>query len=452
MMWLRRTGFGLLTLLLLGGLAAIIALAWHPAISRAEAPAKSSFDADLIRKGAQLALIGNCNSCHTKEGGAAYADGRAVPTPFGTIYATNITPDPETGIGNWSEAAFLRAMREGVRRDGAHLYPAFPYDHFTKLSAGDVQAIYAFLMTRDPVRAPPPANEITFPFNIRSLIAGWKLLFFRPGEFQPDPTQTAELNRGAYLADGLAHCGACHTPRNALGAEKRDRLFASGEAEGWHAPALNAASPAPTPWTKEQLFTYLRQGFTPEHGVAAGPMQPVTDNLGNVPDDYVEAIATYIAATLVPATADRPAKAGERTASVQRPGQIPAGARETTGRAGAATENTDGAVIYAGACAFCHETTGQRFSSQGIHLAISKVLTLPDPRNLIHVIRDGIGAPAGTPAAFMPGFADALTDQQVAALVRYLRATFTDQPAWSEVEEHVRKAASPRTAAGRPEP
>jgi mono/diheme cytochrome c family protein len=283
-----------------------------------------------LPRGSELSLIGNCNTCHTNDGGAPYAGGRPIPTSFGTIYSTNITPDPETGIGRWSEESFLRAMHEGIRRDGAHLYPAFPYDHFTKLSADDVRAIYAFLMTRDPVRAETPANDLAFPFNIRALLAGWKLLSFERGEFRPDAAQTAEWNRGAYLAGGLAHCGACHTPRNMLGAEKRGQLFSGGEIEGWHAPALNAASPAPTPWSAEQLMTYLRDGFVERHGVAAGPMQPVANNLSRVSAQEVNAIATYLGAILGPATADRQGKAERMRARIESPSSAHADRKSET--------------------------------------------------------------------------------------------------------------------------
>ena len=179
----RHALFGLLAVILLG-IAGFFASAQQPGIPVAQPPDKESFDTQLIAKGAELAAIGNCDVCHTKRDGTPYAGGRPLQTPFGTIYATNITPDPETGLGNWSEPAFLRAMREGVRRDGAHLYPAFPYDHFTKVSTQDLRAIYAFLMTREPVRAETPPNALPFPYSMRSLIAGWKLLFFKAGEFR----------------------------------------------------------------------------------------------------------------------------------------------------------------------------------------------------------------------------------------------------------------------------
>jgi mono/diheme cytochrome c family protein len=425
-------------------LAGFVAYAWYPAIA-ADDQRQAAFDPKLVAKGAELALIGNCNTCHTREGGTPYAGGRPVPTPFGTIYATNITPDADTGIGRWSEAAFVRAMHEGVRRDGAHLYPAFPYDHFTRLTADDVRSLYAFLMTRAPVRADTPANELTFPFNIRFLIAGWKLLFFERGEFRPDAAQTAEWNRGAYLVNALAHCGACHTPRNALGAERQDQRFAGGDIENWHAPALNEQSPAPTPWTTDQLATYLRNGFVEPHGVAAGPMQPVVNSLNLVAGEDVKAIALYVGSTLEPATADRKGKAELIRNRVENETLTGVTKRaETVGR-GAAAPGADGDAakamgsdIYLGACAPCHERSGQRFSAHGISLAFSNLLTMPDPRNLIHVIRHGIEPPRGAPAAMMPGFADAFTDQQTAALMTYLRSNFTDRPAWDDLEGSIR--------------
>ncbi len=431
-MRLGRALLGLLSVVLLGA-AGFFYFSQHRAIPPLKPGEPPNFAAALIGKGADLAMIGNCNVCHTQEAGKPYAGGRPLTTPFGVIYATNITPDPDTGIGAWSQAAFLRAMREGVRRDGAHLYPAFPYDHFSKTSAGDLEALYAFLMTREPVRAATPANALPFPWSQRSLIAAWKLLYFRPGELKPDPTLSAELNRGAYLVEGLAHCGACHTPRNRLGAEENNRYLGGGDTEGWHAPALNAASTAPVAWTAVELFNYLRNGFVAAHGVAAGPMQAVANNLGRVAEDDVKAIASYIAALVGPATANRQQQASPAKPQAPSPSPPPPAAAQNAAPG-------DGAVIYAGACALCHETSGQHFSAHGIHLANSKVITMPDARNLAHVILEGITPPTASPAALMPGFADALTDGQIAALMGYLRRSFSDRPAWSGIEEKVREA------------
>src|ERR1700722_4510884 len=199
---------GVVTALLIGGVVAAFAVAWRPAISAIEPPAPQSFDTTLVKRGRELASLGNCNDCHTVRSGKAFAGGLPVPTPFGTIYSSNITPDAQTGIGRWSEEAFRRAMRSGVNRDGQHLYPTFPYDHFTNVSDEDDAALYAFLMTRPPVHAPARANQLSFPLDQRFVIAGWKLLFLPRPRYHPDSTKSVEWNRGAYLVEGLAHCGS----------------------------------------------------------------------------------------------------------------------------------------------------------------------------------------------------------------------------------------------------
>src|SRR5579863_1874825 len=264
---MQRSGIiaGAAIVALIGGAVAAFAVAWRPAIDPINPPAPQSFDPALVKRGRDLAAIGNCSDCHTAPGGKNLAGGFAVPTPFGAIYSSNITPDPDTGIGRWSEAAFQRAMRSGVDRAGHHLYPTFPYDHFTNVNDEDDRALYAFLMTRAAVRAPERANDLAFPFNQRFVVAGWKLLFLHPGAYKADPAKGAEWNRGAYLVEGLAHCGACHTPRNALGAERSAASFSGGGVENWQAYAINANSPAPVPWDAAALYRYLRQGFDPDH-------------------------------------------------------------------------------------------------------------------------------------------------------------------------------------------
>ena len=305
--------------LLIGGAVAAFAIAWRPAIAAIDPPSPQSFDSDLVRRGRDLAAIGNCSDCHTKRGGRDFAGGLPVPTPFGTIYSTNITPDAETGIGRWSEAAFRRAMRLGIDREGQHLYPTFPYDHFTNVSDQDDRALYAYLMTREPVHAPARENQLSFPLDQRFVIAGWKLLFLRHGTYQADPTQSAEWNRGAYLVEGLAHCGACHTPRNALGAERASARFAGGDAENWHAYAINAQSPAPVRWDADALFAYLRDGWHPDHGVARGPMAQVVSNLSSAPESDVRAIAAYMASVFGAPPPDRKHRGEELLAKGKSP-------------------------------------------------------------------------------------------------------------------------------------
>ena len=416
-MWrLIRNGLVALVVLLIIGAVGFAVIAWRPEIAAIETPpARAAFDRKDIEQGAALAAIGNCDVCHTAAGGAFYVGGRPIPTPFGTIYATNITPDPATGIGEWSEAAFRRALHQGVARDGHHLYPVFPYDHFIDVNDADAHALYAFLMTRAPVTSPPVPNDLPFPFSWRPALATWKLLYLRPARFKRDPAQSQAWNRGGYLVEGLAHCGACHTPRNAEGAEQRDQKFAGGSSEGWHAPALNAASPAPVPWTADELYAYLRHGDDAQHGAPAGPMAPVAHNLARVSDADVRAIATYVASMIAgsPGSAPKPAPAVALAAMPPAP---------------------DVAEIFDGACASCHAGIPGAVT---IDLAHSTAVNAPDPRNAIRVVLAGITPPAGDPGPLMPAFAGALTDQQIAELMNYIRGRFGHGPAWGVTQESV---------------
>lgn len=439
----RRILLVLLLLLVIGAIG-FFAYAWRGEIAPVEPPARSTFDTALITRGAQLAAIGDCNACHTAPEGRAYAGGFPLHTQFGTIHGTNITPDAQTGIGRWSQAAFTRALREGVDREGRHLYPAFPYDHFTLLGDDDINALYAFFMTREPVRAERPVNDLPFPLNIRTMVAGWKLLFLERAAFQPDPAQSAEWNRGAYLVQGLGHCGACHTPRNALGAEQKKQYLAGGDIEGWHAPAINAASPAPVPWTAESLFQYLRHGASDRHEVAAGPMAPVVHNLGGVPESEVRAIATYVASVIGPADAQRQQRA-DKAIAIARSAQAAVGEYvpepDKQVRASTDAKVHSGAPLYAGSCASCHGSAQRppgAASADALHLSLSSSVSMRTPTNLIRIILQGMAPPDGERGSFMPGFAGAYTDAQIASIVSYLRASYSDGPEWRDVEREVR--------------
>ncbi len=421
-----------LVALLLGGVGAAFAIIWRPAIAAIDRPAPQSFDADLVRRGRELAAIGNCSDCHTVRGGKRFAGGLPVPTPFGTIFSSNTTPDAATGIGQWPEEAFRRAMRSGVNRDGQHLYPTFPYDHFTNVADEDDHALYAYLMTREPVHAPARENQLPFPLDQRFVIAGWKLLFLRRGAYRPDNSQSAEWNRGAYLVEGLAHCGACHTPRNALGAERASAWFSGGEAENWHAYAINARSPAPVPWDAEALFTYLRDGWHPDHGVAQGPMALVVGNLSSVQERDLHAIATYMAGVFGALTPDRKRRAAEVLVRAKSPPMQ------------ASQINAAGASIYAAVCATCHETD-RPLPFSGINLGLSTAIASPDPRNLANLVLSGIRPVEGERSLIMPGFADSMNDDQIAALLNYLRARFSNQPAWTGVGKTVADARRMQT-------
>lgn len=421
-----------------------IAFSWRPSIDPVERPSPQTFDAALVKRGAALAAIGNCNVCHTREGGEMFAGGLALPTPFGTIYSTNITPDEETGIGHWSEAAFIRAMREGVDREGRHLYPAFPFDHFTKVTDDDDRALYAYLMTRKAVRYEQPKNELPFPLNVRMVLAGWKLLFFKSGEYEPDKTQTAEWNRGAYLAEGLGHCGACHSPRNSFGAEKTSQTFAGGEAEGWTAYALNAASPAPVPWTVDSLTHYLRNGWADQHGVARGPMAPVTANMTLAAPEDARAIATYIASFMDKRVSSD--TAAQKEAGQQATSHLPPVITQTAGGQTvpiAYDAKDPGAAIYATACSSCHDA-GRPLPYGGLPLRLSSAFSGPTAMNPINVVLFGLPAPEGTRGPIMPGFAGTMTDSQIAQLMTFMRSKFSDKPAWTDVEALVAHIRSGR--------
>ena len=271
-------------------------LAYRPAIATVTRPDPRLFDSALVVRGANLARLGNCVSCHQSASGRPYAGGYPVKTPFGTIYGSNITPDPATGIGAWSPTAFRRAMREGVGRDGSHLYPAFPYTHYANVTESDLGALYAFLMTRPAVRSVPPANTMIPPLGFRPLLAGWKLLFFRPQPITPDASQSADWNRGRYIGETLAHCTACHSPRGLFQQEKRGaQAYDGGWSGGWYAPPINAHSPAVQAWTLERLDAYFRTGLSTAHAAAAGPMGSVTYNLARAAPKDVHALATYYA-------------------------------------------------------------------------------------------------------------------------------------------------------------
>lgn len=411
-----------LALVALAIVSAGCAVAWlaalRPSIGRIAPPARASFADEQVRRGAVLARLGSCAVCHTADNGITFSGGRGLATPFGTIFTTNITPDPGTGIGAWSNAAFRRAMRDGISRDGHHLYPALPYEHFTRTSDADLDALYAYFMTREPVQVRSSANRLIPPLGFRPLLAGWKLLFLREGAWQADPARSPEWNRGAYLVDGLGHCGGCHTPRNLAGGEERGRPFAGGVAEGWQAPALDASNPRAASWNVDSLFRYLHGGVEAAHSVAAGPMGPVAHELSDVPDADVRAIAVFIDAVMHPASNGVP---GRPTPAVDR-----------AARADAA--EPEGAAVFAGACAGCHEPTAP-MSRQGRPLLSSTSTVLArDPDNALQAVLSGIRSPGDGQTPYMPAFRDTLTDDQAAAVVAYVRARFSDLPPWTNVQ------------------
>ncbi len=414
--------------------AAALAIVYRPAIDPIT-PAAGDVPPALVARGAQLAAAGDCAVCHAAPDGAPYAGGAPVQTPFGAVYATNITPDPETGIGAWSNAAFTRAMRDGVDRDGKFLYPAFPYNHYTAVDDADITAIYAFLMTREPVHAEPPPTRLPFPFNIRPLMAGWNLLFLDHRPVPRDASRSAEWNRGAYLVEGLGHCSACHTPRNAFGAEDKSRAFTGGEADGWDAPGLTAtSSPAAIAWTADALYRYLKHGVDDRHAASAGPMLAVSHNLTGVPDADVRAMAVYVASMTDPTGAAEPDREKRVAAQVAAAHAPPPGLQQM-----------EGASIFAGACAACHGAGAPMMLNGRPSLALGSSVTAATPRNATQTILYGLQPGPSERGPWMPGFAATLNDKQVAAVLAYLRARFTDRPAWDGLEgsvQRIRQGAS----------
>jgi len=420
------------------GSLGVASLPIRGAIAPVARPDPATWSAATLERGRVLAGLGGCIHCHTAPGGKPLAGGRAIATPFGVVYATNITPDEATGIGAWSYGAFERAMREGVGRDGGHLFPAFPYTSFARANEADLEALYAYFMTQPAVPAPNRPAELRAPFGFRPLMAMWNTLFHHAKPFEARPDRDAAWNRGAYLVEGLGHCSACHSPRNALGAESEgaDHL-AGGEVDGWYAPPLDGTSPAPIAWTEEAYFDYLRTGFSVEHGAAGGPMAPIVAGLKPLPDSDITAMARYLVSLApAPPAADPGLKTRlEQTAKAR-----------TSNLATLA-----GARIYEGACAVCHEP-GQGLDMFGVKpsLALNSAIHARSPDTVLRVILDGARPEGLSELGAMPAFRHHLDDAQIADLAAYLRARFApDKPAWRGIREAAaRLRTETLTAAG----
>jgi mono/diheme cytochrome c family protein len=422
---IRRIAIAILAVAFLG-LASVLLLSRRRVIPPIERSSPESFSAESIAHGEALAAAGHCASCHTRPGGQYYAGGYGVNTPFGIVYGTNITPDPKTGIGTWPLEAFLRAMRDGVARDGSHLFPAFPYNAYTKLTDDDLKALYAYLMTRQPVSATVPPNTVPFPLSVRALQEGWKILLFRSGRFQANPAKSDEWNRGAYLAEALSDCSGCHTPRNSLGGEKAGNAYAGAVVDGWIAPALDEANPSPVPWTQEELFSFLRTGTSALHGAAGATMTPVIRDalaLAVVPDSDVRAIAVYFS---------------DMDHAAARASGVDVVVREalTTSDLAVGQSYDADADLYASACISCHYNTGSVPLPARPELALNSALTLSEPTNFIRVVLKGVGSSDGAPGLVMPAYAS-LTDGEIARLAAYLRRTRTPRPPWNDLEKTV---------------
>lgn len=376
------------------------------------------YSPQVQERGRQLAAVGNCVACHTADGGQPNAGGRPMATPFGNVYSTNLTPDAATGIGAWSFSAFQRAMREGISRDGHHLYPAFPYTAFTQASDDDLQAIYAHLMAQPAVANPVPATTLAFPYNIRPLMGLWNALYLQPGPVAPVAGQSTLWMRGAELVNGLGHCTVCHTPRDARGGELARSAYLGGAlVDGWEAPPLGALNRSPVPWTEDAMAQYLRTGHHAHHGIAGGPMAPVVQALAQTDDADVRAMAHYLVALQPPMPAvDAQALVAQAAA---QPALLPGPAQR----------------LFTTACGACHhDGDGPPVLGLNQPLALNANLHSPRPDNLLRTIVDGLQRPAFPAIGHMPAFGQALDDRQLVELAGWMRQRFApQQPPWADL-------------------
>ncbi len=407
---MKRRHVALLSLLLVI-VCATLTMAWlglrGDSANEGAAPLVAADLTDRVARGAYLALAGNCRGCHTDRGGAGYAGGRVIATPFGEFRAPNLTPDAETGIGRWSEQDFWRAMHEGRRPGGAPLYPVFPYTHFTKITRADVGAIFAYLQSVPAVSQRNLAHNLQFPYDQRWLLVAWRALFFRAGSFATVESKDERWNRGAYLVQGLAHCGACHEARNALGAIRSPDNPAGGLVLNWYAPSLDAGVEAGVAdWSENDVVALLRTGVA-GNASTLGPMAEVVySSLQHLRDEDVRAMAVYLRAL-----PDRAKESPGRSQSVEN----------------RAAGTVRGAQEYADHCADCHGKNGEGRVPAAPALAGNRAVTMASGMNPVRIVLQGGYAPgtAGNPQPFgMPSFSSTLTDQQIADILSYVRSAW----------------------------
>jgi mono/diheme cytochrome c family protein len=354
-----------------------------------------------IERGRYLAVLSDCASCHTVPGSnQPFAGGRPIETPFGNILAPNITPDPETGVGSWSDDAFDAAIRKGLRRNGSRLYPAMPYTAYTKMSRNDVLAIRAYLNTVTPVRNAVVANTLPFPFNIRTSMRVWNALYFKQGNYEPDAQKSAEWNRGAFLVDGPGHCGACHTPKTFLGGDKTDQYLRGGFLQGWSAPDItNDARVGVGAWSTEDLVAYLKSGHN-RVSAATGPMAEVVSlSTEHMTDPDLKAIAAYLKSL-----------SGEPSHPQSLSNDNPA--------------MVSGNAIYRDQCSACHGIDGKGVAELFPSIADSSMVKSDDPTTSIRIVLRGarsVGTQAQPTAPGMPSYGRQLDDAQIAAVLTYMR-------------------------------
>lgn len=368
--------------------------------------ARSEPSAETVARGQALTIAGGCTSCHTNDPARPFAGGKRIDTPFGAIYSPNLTPDRDTGLGAWSDEDFHRALRDGVAPDGSRYYPAFPYPNFTKLTRDDIAAIRAYLATLTPFRNEAPPPQLRWPLNYRVVMRGWDYLFFRPGIFQPDQQKSAEWNRGGYLVEGAAHCGACHTPKNMFGADRRGRAYGGGQVDGWFAPRLdNAARGGLKSWSVDDIVEYLASGRN-GRSHAGGPMVDVVRHSTSLMNEAdVRAIAVYL----------KDLSAGTPEPAVAPPPQ---------------EDMSAGKAVYDQACIACHEADGSGAPRIYPPLPGNANLQAVNPLSTLRIILDGAQTMTTARApntGSMPAYAKQLSDQEIADVTNYIRNSWGNE-------------------------
>ena len=355
---------------------------------------------ETIARGKALTETAGCASCHTADPSKPFAGGRRIDTPFGAIYSSNLTPDRDTGLGAWTDGEFHRALRYGVAPDGSLYYPAFPYPYFTKMVRDDLLAIRAYLATLTPVHNSPPPPELRWPLNYRVVMRVWNLLFFQPGIFEPDQQKSTAWNRGGYLVTGAAHCGACHTPKNIFGADKRGRAFGGGRVQGWFAPRLDGAERSGLKsWSVDDIVEYLQSGRNGKSHVGGLMAEVVVDSTSKMSDADVRAIAVYLK-------------------------DLPAGAPEPAVTPPPQAEMAAGKAVYARACVACHEADGSGAPRIYPPLPGNANLQSADPTSTLRIILDGaqtVTTPRAPNPGSMPAYAKQLSDQEISDVANYIR-------------------------------
>ncbi|QTD92183.1 cytochrome c [Burkholderia anthina] len=421
---LRAAGYGAaIALGLFGSVGSM------PAFAQDATAGTTSADAALIEKGHQLAIAADCMACHTAlDGGKPFAGGYGIASPMGQIYSSNITPSKTAGIGNYTEAQFARALREGVRADGARLYPAMPYTSYSGLTDDDVLALYAYFMHAvKPVDDPAPVTNLPFPFGMRTAMAGWNMLFLTNKRFEADPAHDAQWNRGAYLTNVLAHCSACHTPRNALMAEDFGRNLGGAQLGAWYAPNITSDPVSGIgAWTDDELVSYLKTGRAPGKNQAAGPMaEAVQNSLQYLSDADLQSIVTYLRST-------KPIRDTHESAPAFTHGRAVSSEATLRGMSALNANGslTTGAALFSGYCASCHQANGKGSPSQAYPSLSNNTATgSRNPSNLIAAILYGVDRDAGGQHVLMPSFGEdsyvqPLKDDQIAAIANYVLAQY----------------------------